>query len=185
MYSKVTKPVLIYVLAVALTLGYFMVTQAAEDIQQITVCVNNAGGLRLKGGTFDNCRKHETELSWNQQGAKGEKGDQGLQGIQGLKGEKGDKGDSAQHGAGNIAFMSRYYDGLLVLLKTDGTVWVVNRGAPYSRIIGNGDGIGNVPVPVSDIVEWDYSTLIDKDGNFWIINPDDVQAGWQNLGQLP
>jgi hypothetical protein len=210
MKTILNTPVLIAVSAIALSLGVFMVTQAAADIQQITVCVNNAGGMRLKGGILGNCHKNETELSWNQQGlkgdtgAKGEKGDQGIQGVQGEKGDKGDnadqglqgetgeKGDkgepgiSPSHGAGNIAFMSQYYNGLLVLLKTDGTVWVVNKGnAPFTRIIGNGDGIGNVPVPVSDIVEWGYSTLIDKDGNFWIINPDDVQAGWHNLGQLP
>jgi hypothetical protein len=188
MKTILNTPVLIAASAIALSLGVFMVTQAAEDIEQITVCVNNAGSMRLQGGIFGECKKNETVLSWNKQGQKGDKGDKGDQGLQGEKGEKGDKGEpgiSPSHGAGNIAFMSRYYDGLLVLLKTDGTVWVVNRGAPYSRIIGNGDGIGNVPVPVSDIVEWDYSTLIDKDGNFWFINPENVQAGWQNLGQLP
>jgi hypothetical protein len=107
MKSKINALVLMSVFAIALALSVFMVTQAAEDIQQIAVCVNNAGGMRLKGGIFGNCRKNETELSWNEQGVKGDKGDkglqgeqgiQGIQGIQGLKGEKGDKGDPATNG---------------------------------------------------------------------------------------
>jgi hypothetical protein len=83
MHIKITVPVLISVLAVALTLGFIMVTQAAEDIRQITVCVNNVGGLRLKGGILGDCKKNETELSWNKQGLKGDKGDKGDQGLQG------------------------------------------------------------------------------------------------------
>ena len=71
MNTKITVLVLISILAIALTLGVLMVTRAAEDLQQITVCINNAGGMRLKGGILGNCHKNETELSWNKQGAKG------------------------------------------------------------------------------------------------------------------
>jgi hypothetical protein len=68
MDKRITIPVLISVLAGALTLGYIMVTQAEEDIQQITVCVNNSCLLRLKREPFGNCKKNETELSWNKEG---------------------------------------------------------------------------------------------------------------------
>jgi hypothetical protein len=68
MKTKITSSVLIAILAIALTLGYIMVTQAAEDIQQITVCVNNVGSMRLKDGIFGDCKKNETELSWNMLG---------------------------------------------------------------------------------------------------------------------
>ena len=47
MKTILNTPVLIAVFAIALSLGVFMVTQAAADIQQITVCVNNAGAMRL------------------------------------------------------------------------------------------------------------------------------------------
>ena len=181
MQTKITVPFLISILAVALTLGYFMVTQAAADIQQITICVNSVGNLRLKGGLLGNCKKNETELSWNKQGLQGEKGEKGDQGIQG---EKGEAGASAQHGAGNVAFI--FGDNLL---KTDGSVWWLrfeNGIANYYKRLGDGsDGVGNVPIPVSDIVDWQYNSLIDKNGNYWFISTGNVQGGWHNFGQLP
>ena len=99
-------PVLVSILAVSLMLGVLMVTHAAEDIQQITVCVNNAGVMRLEGGMFGNCRKNETALSWNKQGLqgeKGEKGDKGDKGDQGLQGKKGLKGDKGDSGTGSVS----------------------------------------------------------------------------------
>ena len=47
MNRKITIPVLASLLAVGLMLGVLMVTYAAEDMKQITVCVNNAGVMRL------------------------------------------------------------------------------------------------------------------------------------------
>jgi hypothetical protein len=185
--KNVSFPVLGLV-AVALTLGLWSITQAVEDVEKIIVCVNKSGTMRMKDEAA--CGKNEYEVSWNVRGEKGEKGDkgdpgeqgeEGIHGEQGVQGDKGDPGLSAQHGAGNIAFISGS-----ALLKTDGTVWVAYRGnVPFTRIIGNGDGVGNVPIPVSDIVDWQYSNLIDKDGNYWFINVGNVQSGWQNFGALP
>jgi hypothetical protein len=182
---------------VALALGLWSVTQAIGDAEKIVVCVSKAGDMRMNGE--GKCKKNEREVSWNVAGEKGEKGDKGEQGEKGDKGDKGDQGEkgergeqgergekgeqglSAQHGAGNIAFISGN-----ALLKTDGTVWVAFRGnVPFTRITGDGDGVGNVPIPVSDIVAWQYSSLVDKDGNYWFINIGNVQSGWQNFGPLP
>jgi hypothetical protein len=118
------------------------------------------------------------------QGLQGEQGVQGIQGIQGLQGEKGDLALPAQHGAGNIAFIAGDN-----LLKTDGSVWWLRfeNGIPnyYKRLGDGSDGVGNVPIPVSDIVDWQYNSLIDKNGNYWFIGLGRVQEGWHNFGPLP
>ena len=116
-----------------------------------------------------------------EKGDKGDKGDQGDIGPMGPRGPQGEPGLPAQHGAGNIAFIFEDF-----LLKTDGTVWAADRGnIPYTRIIGNGDGVGSVPVPVGDIIDWQYNRLIDKNGNYWFIGIGSIQNGWHNFGQLP
>jgi hypothetical protein len=162
-------------------LTVFAVIQAATDT--ITVCVHHNGSMRLLGTNSD-CQHGETKLSWNIQGPtgpQGEKGDEGEQGEPGPKGDQGDPGSPAKQGAGNIAFIHQDF-----LLKTDGTVWRAFLGnVPYTRITGEGDGVGNVPVPVNNIVSWQYSNLIDKDGNYWFINLGNVRSGWQNFGPIP
>ena len=165
-------------------------TQATGD--EITVCVNKSGVVHMVGEGFKraDCKNNETLITWNIQGPKGEKGDKGDQGEQGPvgpqgpAGPQGEPGEPAQHGAGNIAFIDHSNH----LLKTDGSVWVLtyNNGVPfYYQITGNGDGIGNVPIPVNDIVDWRYDALIDKNGNYWHIERGNVQAGWTNFGPLP
>ncbi len=109
------------------------------------------------------------------QGPIGLTGPQGIQGDAGPKGDKGDTGEQglpAQHGAGNIAFTYDSY-----LLKTDGTVWTSD-GLSYRRVQGH-----DVPIPVSDIVDWHIWWLTDKNGNFWHSRND--RNLWDNLGPLP
>ncbi len=167
--------------AFILIVGLWSYSKAVEG--EITACVSKNGTIKIIYEN-DSCNQNETLLTWNIQGPKGDKGDKGDQGEQGAQGEKGDKGDPgtpAQHGAGNIAFIFEDY-----LLKTDGTVWAAYRGnVPYTRIFGNGDGVGNVPIQVSDIVIWQYNRLIDKNGNYWFINIGNIQHGWMNFGPLP
>lgn len=102
-------------------------------------------------------------------------------GPQGPQGPQGEPGQNASHGVGNIAFIFEDY-----LLKTDGTVWVAWAGnIPYTRVGMGYSGVTNVPIPVEDIVVWQYSRLIDVDGNYWFISLGCVQCGWQNFGPLP
>ena len=172
---------------------------------EITVCVTKAGTVHIIGSDFERaeCKKNETLLTWNivgpkgdkgdkgdtgLQGEQGQKGDQGIQGEsgpQGLKGDKGEPGLAAQYGAGNIAFIFEDH-----LLKTDGTVWVAGANPgnipPYTRIDGiNYSGVTNVPIPISDIIDWQYNRLIDKNGNYWFIGIGSIQNGWHNFGPLP
>ncbi|GEM_PF-4089609 len=182
--------VFIFAGVVLLLVGLWTYTRAVGD--EISICVTKAGVTHVVGDGFKraDCKKNETLLTWNVQGPKGDKGDQGIQGEQGSIGSQGPVGPQgepglpAQHGAGNIAFISSISGDFL--LKTDGTVWGAFRGnVPYTQIQGNGDGVGNVPVPVSDIVVWQYNKLIDKNGNYWFISLGNVQGGWHNLGPLP
>jgi hypothetical protein len=145
MKSKISILILMSMFAGALTLGYFMVTQAAADIQQITVCVSNAGSMRLKGGLFGNCRKNETELSWNKQGQKGDKGEQGLQGekgdkgsqgeqgIQGIKGDPGEKGEKGDAGKNARELHLKDANGqeLGILLSPPLPPQIINKISPY------------------------------------------------------
>lgn len=193
---KIIAGVLFLLLIASTGFSVWRYTQAAGD--EITVCVKKDGLVHVIGEGFKrvDCKKNESLLSWNvegPQGLKGDKGDQGEQGEQGLKGDKGDAGSmgpqgepglSAQHGAGNIIFIDGDH-----LLKTDGTVWLLrfDNGQPsYTLIDGiNQTGVHNVPVSVSDIVDWQYNTLIDKNGNYWFISTGNVQGGWRNFGPLP
>lgn len=107
----------------------------------------------------------------------------GPQGPPGEQGPQGEPGLPAEHGAGNIAFISGDF-----LLKSDGTVWVAGAipNNTYIRVDGvNYSGVTNVPIPVGNIVDWHYNKLIDKNGNYWFISLGNVQGGWHNLGSLP
>ena len=171
----------ITVIAITIFSGLWFYSRATDGA--ISICVQNNGAVRVIGDEFrrDDCKKNETLLTWNIQGPKGDKGDKGDQGEQGPVGPRGEPGLPAQHGAGNVAFIFEDY-----LLKTDGTVWAAYRGnVPYTRILGNGDGVRNIPVPVSDIIDWQYSRLVDKSGNYWFINIGNIQGGWMNFGPLP
>lgn len=99
--------------------------------------------------------------------------------CKGDTGEQGEPGQDAQHGAGNIAFIyseinpdrNDYW-----LLKIDGTVWHVDQNNFYPGGVDY-----QVPIPVSDIVDWQYNSLLDKDGNYWLRQ----HVGWLNMGPLP
>lgn len=199
------KIVSIGIFCLALVIGLWSYSQATGN--EITACVKKDGSLHIVT-TGSACTKGENLLSWNIVGPKGDKGDtgsvgpQGLQGIQGLKGDTGDagsqgpigetglqgeqgiqgevgpQGEPAQHGAGNIAF---YYDGRF--LTTSGVVYSYNSGTggPW-KIIDNMAGI-NPPMPISDIVVWNFTNLIDINGDVWRYK--DTDAGFTNIGQPP
>ena len=175
---KLSKNILLAVGVLAvLTLGVV----AATD-NEISACVtNDTGKLRMINfleGMTKQCAPTETLLVWNKQGIQGPQGDKGDKGD---TGDQGEPGLSAQHGAGNIAFifsdlsMDGYY-----ILKTDGTVWIASNNPPHTTQIQVGLAL---PVPVGDIVAWQLRTLVDKDGNYWFLpnNP----SVWQNFGPLP
>ena len=164
----------------------------AQNAGVLTACVNRTGTMRILDTSkpTNKCLRGENQISWNIQGLTGLQGPQGEQGLKGDKGEDGEKGDTgaqglqgeqglpAQHGAGNIAFVYGNY-----VLKTDGTIWIVNSGnIPFSQIEGNP---GQTPIPVSDIVAWTRNSLIDKDGNLWYIELGRPQEGWHNFGPIP
>ena len=107
--------------------------------------------------------------------------------IQLIPGPQGEPGLPAQQGAGNIAFISSGTAGGNYLLKADGTVWVWGAvpGTPYLRIDGtNYSGVPNIPVPVSDIISWQYDNLLDKSGNYWSAYGNTNHI-WNNFGPLP
>jgi len=115
----------------------------------------------------------------------------GPQGKAGAVGPQGEPGLPTQHGAGNIAFIyfGSQFDGtnsfFCYLLRNDGTVWKGKREDIPSYIPEEGEW-GQVPIPVSDIVSWNFHSFLDKDGNFWYINTSGgAGAAWYNYGPLP
>ncbi|MDB4265054.1 hypothetical protein N9893_03210 [bacterium] len=60
-------------------------------------CVKKQGELRIVSGSGE-CKRNETEISWNEQGPKGDKGDKGDTGTPGEQGLKGDTGDNGEQG---------------------------------------------------------------------------------------
>ena len=93
------------------------------------------------------------------------------------KGELADKIEGFKNGADDY------------LLKTDGTVWVANQtpnaGGPlFTQVQG---GPAELPVPMSDIVNWEYYVLIDKSGNYWYFDYKESynDRKWINFGPLP
>jgi len=73
------------------------------------------------------------------------------------------------------------------LLKTDGTVWLSNTtsgwGGPLFTQITS--AVATLPVSVSDIVAWEYYSLVDKDGNYWYFEYHTGDNVWHNFGPLP
>lgn len=112
----------------------------------------------------------------------GPQGPQGEVGSMGSVGPAGKDGQDAQQGAGNIIFMhdDDYF------LKTDGTVWQANPypGPKFSQVTGP---IAQLPVPVNQIVDWEYYSLIDSDGNYWRFCTNVCfgnDQSWYNYGPL-
>lgn len=182
------KVVGVVVVCLALVLGFWTYTQAVAN--DIVICVKNNGTVRVIGSQYkrDDCKANETLLTWNisgPQGPKGDTGEQGPAGVQGKKGEKGESGGPATHGAGNIAFM--FNGDTSYLLKTDGTVWLSNTtsgwGGPLFTQITS--AVATLPVSVSDIVAWEYYSLVDKDGNYWYFEYHTGDNVWHNFGPLP
>lgn len=115
-----------------------------------------------KGDTGEKGDKGDT-------GSEGSMGPQGIPGQQGAKGDKGDKGDvgpeglqgePAPQGAGDIAFINHCSGEVFILLK-DGTVWYAY-GSGWHRAPSL-----DPPFPVSEIVTWDLSHLLDINGVVW------------------
>lgn len=109
----------------------------------------------------------------------------GPQGPPGPEGPRGEPGLPARHGAGNIAFM--HEGDPAYLLKTDGTVWVTNTtsgwGGPlFTQIQGP---VSQLPVPVSEIVSWEFYSFIDQDGNYWYFEYPTGANVWHNFGPIP
>jgi len=152
---------------------------AAVD-SEVNACVNNkTGAVRVLNFLGGQCTKNETPLVWSITGP------QGLQGLQGEQGPVGPQGESAPRGTGNIAFMHEGDPGYF--LKTDGTMWVSNTtsgwGGPlFTQITGP---VASLPIPVSDIVDWQYYGLVDKYGNFWYFDYHTGDNVWHNFGPLP
>lgn len=169
------------VIVLALVLTTHSIIKAAGG--EIMACVNNkSGAVRIVNFTGGACRSGETAIVWNKEGIQGPKGDKGDTGEQGSVGPQGDTGLPAQHGAGNIAFIAG-----TSLLRTDGTVWslTTDNGRRFYLQNSTGGGVTSVPIPVNDIVNWQYTSLVDRDGNYWFIEPGNIPAGWHNFGPLP
>lgn len=106
-----------------------------------------------------------------EQGVQGTQGIQGIQGLTGPQGEIGFQGPAGITGAGNIAFL--YSDGSLpYLLRTDKKIYRFTT-LSYTWENMNMD----VPIETSNIVQWNYRTFLDKDGNIW-----HWDGGWINRG---
>lgn len=106
-------------------------------------------------------------------GPQGPKGDTGEQGPVGPQGESG---FSATHGAGNIAFCSETYT-CSTVLKTDGTVWSLTGQNVWAQVplpeVPN-----YLPVDIEDVVDWDMTRFLDKNGDTWWWN----NGSWRNMG---
>lgn len=77
-------------------------------------------------------------------------------------------------GAGNIAFISSQVGDWVWVLTNDGAVWA----KPF-----DGDwqiDLEQVPIPVSEIVQWEPDHFLDSNGNLWIYNP--YEGVWANVG---
>ncbi len=176
LYSTLYKVSAFVLFGLVVSGGTFAYIKAEGN--QITVCVKKSGLVYVIGEEFrrSECKKNDSLLSWNtagMQGLKGDKGDMGPQGTQGIKGDagdtgpqgmKGDKGDNATHGAGNIAFCSsRYGSSCQAVLKTDGTIWEWT-GDIWIPMVNEPRSI---PVPVSEVIDWEFQMVLDKNGDVW------------------
>ncbi len=73
--------------------GSALAASAGDPPTVIHACKHpSSGWLRQVSGPAQ-CRRRETPVSWNIEGAKGDKGDAGAPGAAGAPGPKGDKGD--------------------------------------------------------------------------------------------
>lgn len=106
------------------------------------------------------------------QGPKGDTGDQGIQGVPGFQGPQGPAGIT---GAGNIAFIfdDRANRDTLWVLTTDQKVWIWN--SPWQHYANGGL---DVPIPTSQILQWQPLGFLDNSGNAWYYNG----SNWVNEG---
>lgn len=98
----------------------------------------------------------------------------GPQGPPGPPGPEGPQGPAGITGAGDVAFI--YVDGgnSKYVLKTDGTVW---RWSPNSWVRM---AEYNVPILTSNILQWEFGSFLDNNGNVWIYNTNN--SLWVNYG---
>ena len=104
------------------------------------------------------------------QGPRGERGPAGPVGPQGVQ------GSPTTRGAGNIAFTFRDAGDDIHVLKTDGTVW------KWPLLGWAPEGVSgiNAPIPVSDIVDWQVISFLDKNGDVWRFSF--ASSTWGNYG---
>jgi len=76
-----------------LVLAVFIAAISETSAQTIYSCYNKKSGTMRYVTGPGQCKKTETEISWNTTGPKGDKGDQGPAGPQGIQGDKGDNGN--------------------------------------------------------------------------------------------
>lgn len=180
------KYILFSAISISLLLVILSYNFVKAQSEQITLCIKNSGLVFVMSERSKKaeCTRNDQTLVFNKTGEQGPKGDKGENGDIGPQGPKGDDGKSLSRGSGNIAFI--FNDNLL---KTDGSVWwlMFENGSPkyYKRLGDGSDGVGNIPVPISDIVDWQYNSLLDIRGDYWYISLSNVKAGWKNYGQLP
>jgi hypothetical protein len=105
----------------------------------------------------------------------------GPQGAPGVQGPSGPEGPPASHGAGNIAFMKVGSLETWVLLS-DGTTWMHSVSYPTTTTWSQVN-YPATPMPVTDVMEWDRYSLLDKNGHVWVI--DFANAQWVDLGEPP
>lgn len=79
-------------------------------------------------------------------------------------------------GAGNIAFIANYTSRAYAL-TTDGKNWVWANDGRNWIYLGPTD-IPDVPVDTENIVQWDYLTFLDSDGNVWYYD----RGLWNQVG---
>ena len=154
---------------------FMIMMPQALNAAELLVCVKKNGSMYLVGEAYSRseCRPRDTEMALNTIGPQGPKGDKGDKGDVGLQGPQG---EAATHGAGNAAFVHENF-----VLKTDGTVWILNSGnVPFSP-----SAIGPVPIPVEDILDWRKFSFIDTAGNVWYFEAGSPQLGWRNFGPVP
>lgn len=118
-------------------------------------------------------------------GDPGEPGIQGIQGVPGIQGEKGEQGEqgiqgpSGKLGAGNIAFIE-LADPPIRVLKNDNTVFVLQNGSWVPMNTVDSSRATNVPIPLTDIVQWSGDKFLDSSGNVWVWQTNVFK--WENQG---
>ena|SRR3989344_7671199 len=144
---------------------------------EISICVEKNGFVYVIGEGFkeQKCKNNDTLLTFNVQGPPGPQGPQGLQGEPGLVGPTGPQGlpgKDGVSGAGNIAFVWFQF-----VLTTDGRVWFWSPST-NQWVLESQYNIPDPPVPVSNILQWDFYSFLDTSGHMWLL----ANNAWTDTG---